>query len=280
MVLKESRVEPGTNPANTNAGNTGKVDGGVTSSSEAAGGLDKAAAVSVPQGNAAGGKSPTDEPIAAIDHPAPVIGLVPGVFGGVFPHVSPAGDPPAAKLHASETVPSTNEIAPLREQSEGIFATPFDGAPRMLTASPTELEVGIPNGIHGWLRVRAEMTDGGSVNASVSAASASGQEMLHRELHSLTAYLVEEKVAVNAVVVHVPTPPAIAQQSFAGTEDPAGQARQGANEGKQQQQYAGDSASTKPGEGTAYGSLRDPEDDGGLQTAMFASGGNWLSVRA
>ena len=110
--------------------------------------------------------------------------------------------------------------------------------------------------------------------------AASGQEMLHRELHSLTAYLVEEKVAVNAVVVHVPTPPAIAQQGFAGTGDPAGQARQGANEGKQQQQYAGDSPSTKPGEGTAYGSLRDPEDDGGLQTAMFASGGNWLSVRA
>ena len=281
MVLKESRVEPGTNPTNTNAGNTGKVDGGVTSSSEAAGGLDKAAAVSVPQGNAAGGKSPTDEPIAAIDHPAPVIGLVPGVFGGVFPHVSPAGDPPLAKLHASETtVPSTNEIAPLREQSEGISATPFDGAPRMLMASPTELEVGIPNGIHGWLRVRAEMTDGGSVNASVSAASASGQEMLHRELHSLTAYLVEEKVAINAVVVHTPTPPAVAQQSFAGTGDLAGRAGQGANEGKQQQQYAGDSASTKPGERTAYGSSSDAESDGGLQPATFATGGNWLSVRA
>jgi len=49
------------------------------------------------------------------------------------------------------------------------------------------------------------MTDGGVVNASVSAVSSAGQEMLHRELPALTAYLQEEKVAVNAVAVHGPS---------------------------------------------------------------------------
>ena len=74
---------------------------------------------------------------------------------------------------------------------------------RTLVATPTVLEVGIPNGTQGWLKVRAELT-GGGVNASLSAASSAGQEMLHRELPALTTYLQQEKVAVNSLVVQTP----------------------------------------------------------------------------
>ena len=52
------------------------------------------------------------------------------------------------------------------------------------------------NGTQGWLKIRAEMTDGGVVNASVSATTSAGQEMLHRELPSLTAYLQQEQIGV------------------------------------------------------------------------------------
>ena len=70
----------------------------------------------------------------------------------------------------------------------GVVAASVEGAPRMLMATPTALEVGIQNGTHGWLKVRAEMVEGGVVNASMSATSSEGQEMLHRELPALTLF--------------------------------------------------------------------------------------------
>ena len=91
----------------------------------------------------------------------------------------------------------------LREQDRSVRVDgSMDGIPQILAATPTALEVGIQNGTHGWLKVRAEMAEAGVVNASVSASSVTGREMLHRELPGLTFFLQSEKVAVNAIVVH------------------------------------------------------------------------------
>jgi hypothetical protein len=75
-----------------------------------------------------------------------------------------------------------------------------ESGPGLLAATPTSLEVGIANGTHGWLKIRAEMEDG-VVTASLSPGSMATQEMLHRELPSLVAYLQEEKLGVNTLVV-------------------------------------------------------------------------------
>ncbi len=92
-------------------------------------------------------------------------------------------------------------MARSQEAAAGDAAPVYDGH-SMVSVTPTSLEVGVANGSHGWLKIRAELTDGGAVNASVSAASSAGQEMLHRELPSLTAYLQSERLGVNTVVVH------------------------------------------------------------------------------
>ena len=126
-----------------------------------------------------------------------------------------------------------------REQyGVGVATQSVDGTPRMLASTPTSLEVGIQNGTHGWLKVRAEMTDGGVVNASVSAAASAGQEMLHRELPALNTYLQEEKIAVNAVVVHA-APSAAAGFDARSSSDPdgaGGQTAQRGNEGNEREQ--------------------------------------------
>ena len=75
-----------------------------------------------------------------------------------------------------------------------------ESGPGLLAATPTSLEVGIANGTHGWLKIRAEMEDG-VVTASLLPGSMATQEMLHRELPSLVAYLQEEKLGVNTLVV-------------------------------------------------------------------------------
>ncbi|NYF52209.1 hypothetical protein [Tunturiibacter gelidoferens] len=188
-----------------------------------------------------------------------------------------------AKLPGGGGSTSTTSLSNgLREQDGlGSVARSTEPMPRTLSATPTALEVGIPDGTHGWLKVRAEITDGGVVNASVSAPSAASQEMLHRELPSLTAYLQSEKVAVNTVVVH---PTASAGAESRGTPvGPAsggsGQTPRQSNEGAQQQ------GSVKAAAGgakdvTSYQGLHGVDEDGTLPLATYGSGGSWLSVRA
>ena len=150
----------------------------------------------------------------------------------------------------------------------------------MLTATPTSLEIGVPNGTHGWLKVRAEMTDGGVVNASVSAASSVGQEMLHRELPALNAYLQEEKVAVNAVVVHAPSAGGSDPRSSSGMNGTGGQTPQRSNEGEEQHQNLGKPTLVGSDEPRTYRSSLGADEDGSLPLAAYARGGSWLSVRA
>lgn len=84
----------------------------------------------------------------------------------------------------------------------GVMSLPAGGAHKTLLATQTTLEVAVPDGTQGWLKVRAEMVGGGAITASLSAESPSGQEALHRELPSLTAFLQQERIAVNTIVVH------------------------------------------------------------------------------
>jgi hypothetical protein len=150
----------------------------------------------------------------------------------------------------------------------------------MLSATPTSLEIGIQNGTHGWLKVRAEMTDGGVVNASVSATSSVGQEMLHRELPALTAYLQEEKVAVNAVVVHAPLAAGTDARGSSGTEGAGGQTPQRSDEGGGQDQTLRKGTLNGSEKAVTYRGLHGVDEDGSLPLAAYASGGSWLSVRA
>lgn len=154
-----------------------------------------------------------------------------------------------------------------------------DGMPRMLTATPTALEVGVQSGVHGWLKVRAEMTEGGVVNASVSATSTTGQQMLHSELPALTAFLQTEKVAVHSIAVH-PTPP----ESRGGTTGmdggSGGQTQQGGNDEARQQKEVARTTFDGADEAMSYERLNGADDDGASPLATYVGGGSWLSVRA
>ncbi len=161
----------------------------------------------------------------------------------------------------------------------GVVTASTNEAPRVLTATPTALEIGIQNGTQGWLKVRAEIADGGAVNATVSAASSAGQEMLHRELPALAAYLQQEKVAVNAIAVHTPLAGGTESRNSTGSDGAGGQTQRG-NEGGEQQQNAGRQTLAGPDEAMTYRAPRGFDEDGSLSLATYATGGSWLSVRA
>ena len=83
---------------------------------------------------------------------------------------------------------------------------------KTLQATPTVLEVGVPGGTHGWLKIRAEVGEGGAIRASISSPTKDGEEALHRDLPAMSAYLESERVPVSLQVGH--------SQALAGGFDP------------------------------------------------------------
>jgi hypothetical protein len=205
-----------------------------------------------------------------------------GIVPTAFMSGNTSGELGAAKLAVGDAGTHTAGLSNgSREQDgPGVVAQSTDGAPRMLSATPTALEVGVQSGTHGWLKVRAELTDGGVVNASVSATSSAGQEMLHRELPALTAYLQEEKVGVNAVVVHAPSTAGADLRSSSGTDGAGEQTPRRSNEEEQQPQGLRKTALNGSEEAMTSHSLLGVGADGSLPLAAYAGGGSWLSVRA
>lgn len=176
---------------------------------------------------------------------------------------------------------SVAEAAPLvgshNAASSGEQMTTGESRPGLLGATPTSLEVGIANGTHGWLKIRAEM-EGGVVTASLSPGSMAGQEMLHRELPSLAAYLQEEKLGVNTLVLKPAEMPDSMGANSGGNLQRQGQSSQ------QQSDSARDGI--EAGDKSGFGSSQQTpiyEDwnsfDGGFLPAMADNVGSWLNVR-
>jgi hypothetical protein len=248
---------------------------------------DTAKTATQPATSEAGGSAKGQGGIPAVLTPAltraesGVAGVVSGVVVG-----APAAHPISAKLQSENLSSSAGGI----QAGAGMLAGsgtidgggPIDATHKTLAASPTALEVGVPNGTHGWLKIRAEMTGAGGVNASLSTASTSGQEMLHRELPLLTAYLESERVAVNTVVIQ---PAMTAGTDFRGLAggmngDGRGQAPQGGSQGGENRQDANGTALNRAEDIRAYVGANGFGVDDLLSPASYAGGGSWLSVRA
>jgi len=72
---------------------------------------------------------------------------------------------------------------------------------QVLASGPAQLDVGVFDGTHGWLRVRAELGADGAVSASLTA-SASAHESLRAVLPEMANYLESEAVNVSRIAIH------------------------------------------------------------------------------
>ena len=126
------------------------------------------------------------------------------VIHGVVATIPSGIDKVMNPVHSAQSISEGAPVSQSDSFTSGIASTSFQvgsQAPEStLNATPTALEIGMPHGTHGWLKVRAEM-ENGAVTASLSSGTATGREMLHRELPALTAFMHQEKLVVNALVV-------------------------------------------------------------------------------
>jgi len=191
-------------------------------------------------------------------------------------HSQPAGTSSAEK---SAPVTTAHSAPAQRIAGEGLRSgyTPVEHG--TVTATPTTLEVGVPGGTHGWLKVRAELAGDGAVHASVSASSAAGTEMLRRELPTLTSYLHQEQVQVSSVAVHAPQSTMDLSNLASGgghnQRMSGGSADAQRRETRDERMSAtGTQDDLRPGVSHADG-----ERDG-LLSAGYGLAGGWLSIRA
>lgn len=239
------------------------------------------AVAATPGGKDGDGKAVTSLAAATVAHVgAGSGGAAPEIVTGVAVGHT-LGDVAGGKIQVGAAVAHTTSLQTgSGDQGNTAGAAEIGGMHRILTATPTALEVGVANGTEGWLKIRAEMTEGGQVNASLSSVTTSGQEMLHRELPALTAYLHEERVSVNAVVVQA-NAAAGAGPMPAGGMNPEGRGQQREQQGGgEQQQGVVNVDSDRVDGGMTYEGLSGLGQDGSLSPGMFSGGGGYLNVRA
>ncbi len=161
-------------------------------------------------------------------------------------------------------------------------------APQILASSPAKLDVGVFDGTHGWLRIRAEMGAGGAVSASLAASSAA-HASLRAELPEMARYLASEavsvsKLEVNRLVAGANGAPASSEQKNSearGQGQSSGQQEAGTNWWRKPPQALQGAASAAPdfaasGQGAVYALAR---LGAGVGFPAAASGG-WLNVCA
>jgi hypothetical protein len=110
------------------------------------------------------------------------------------------------------------------------------GTPQLIASSPAQLDVGVYDDTHGWLRIRAELGTGGAVNATLTSADAA-HESLRTALPAMTHYLGAESVNVSSIELHKfgdapsgqPSHAEGQQQGSAGGQQSRGDEQQPAN---------------------------------------------------
>jgi hypothetical protein len=178
---------------------------------------------------------------------------------------------------------------------------------QILSAGPTQLEVGVMDGTHGWLQIRAELGAGGSINTSLTG-SATAHAPLQQSVPEMTSYLASESVSVSGIAVHKASEMAGTMAWGQGqSEGQAAGSGSGASRGGGPSTHDGGVAMDGAQSGSGGGRGGSPTDDGGavmggasgpigvgwlggVSPAVFASGfssgvslatgtGSWLSVR-
>ncbi|MBS1821081.1 MAG: hypothetical protein JST61_03780 [Acidobacteria bacterium] len=144
---------------------------------------------------------------------------------------------------------------------------------RVLSATPSTIEVGVAGGSHGWLKIRAEMTDAGTVKASLASASTTGQEILHRDLPLLSNYLEQERIPVSSLAVQQAVPSPGVGTTLSDGGGGAGSSQGESSGSRSQSQGSGNSSEVFVPEGLLDLRLDDP-------TIVGGTGGSWLNVRA
>jgi len=147
---------------------------------------------------------------------------------------------------------------------------------QVLSAGPTQLEVGVMDGTHGWLQIRAELGAGGSVATSLTG-NAAAHAPLQQSVPEMTSYLASESVSVSGIAVHRASEMAGTMAWGQGQSDGQDAGGAGARSGGGSSTHDGKTV-MDGAQGGSGGSGGSPTHDGGavMDGAPKAMGLGWL----
>lgn len=198
------------------------------------------------------------------------------VASSVVSHVTTGAIPNVALQTALPNHPSL----PVEQKSTHLeSASPTgamgSGGPQITASGPARLDIGVFDGTHGWLRIRAELDTAGTVSASLTA-SQSAHASLRSALPEMTTYLGSEAVNVSKIAVHRFSD----GSSFTSASEGKGN---GTAFGRHDQGGPHSGAQKKQSSGTGYSEHSGwlaPSESTWTFGAMGRSSGNWLNVCA
>jgi hypothetical protein len=125
------------------------------------------------------------------------------------PTVIPAN--PLASLHSAGGASKPAGLSEAGGENTGTGTSSYSASLQQeshgtLLATSTVLEVGIPRGAEGWLKIRAEVGSDG-ISASLSSASHAGQSILREQLPAINAFLQREQIHASATLLDKATTP-------------------------------------------------------------------------
>jgi hypothetical protein len=169
-----------------------------------------------------------------------------------------------------------NRAASSRADVEpGVARSLPDRGATLATSSSFEIEV--PSSSHGVLKVKAEVTESGSIKATLSSSSPNGVQMFHRELPALASFLADEKLHVSNVVIDTSAGSMDRSRDRDGQHAAPDQSFQQFGEDPRQQSNDRD----HQGRPSLPGDLPfENLDDGASAEGHLRHGHSWLSVRA
>ena len=198
-----------------------------------------------------------------------VVGTSPGVADPVIDRAAGIVAVAGSALERSPVSTPAHTVHSMAAAPEPLASGATDGV-KTFVSTPRVLEIGMADGTHGWLRVRAEMGGDGQVQAQFTAASAGAAAELHKVLPGMQAYLASEQVGVRSIVVSA------ADRSAGAGDVSAGHGGDGARR---------ESSGDRPENLAALMPVSEFGSDAGgagLPAALFsgsAMSGGWLSVR-
>ncbi|HEY5056803.1 MAG TPA: hypothetical protein VII58_11625 [Acidobacteriaceae bacterium] len=156
-----------------------------------------------------------------------------------------------------------------------------------IASGPSRLEVGIFDGTHGWLKVRAEMTAAGEIATSLTV-KAPAIQALHAALPEIAGYLQSEGINIASLDLHAASARTFAsagQESLVNSGNGSGSQREqdtpesprGGTEASSGDQRPDDS---RPGSGGAAATGWRMSSLAPIWTQAATSTGGWLSICA
>jgi hypothetical protein len=152
---------------------------------------------STPDTSAAASVAPTKDGV-------PTAGAVSqGTDGGAQTTFASATATAVANHSAASPVATPGHTGTATHTQAADTSSPYAASsePQVLARDANVLEVGLPTSTHGWLRVRAEMTDSGSIAATVSASTDAAHTALREQSGDIEHFLRSESVPLASLTV-------------------------------------------------------------------------------